>query len=156
MSDPLAVYLHDHLAGSAFAIDLLESLRDHYSNDPLGELASKLLVEVDEDRNALQGIANRIGKESSGLREAGAWLAEKATRIKLSHDEAKGLGTFQALETLGLGILGKLALWRTLMVVAETDDRLRDVDFEQLVVRAQAQYAKTEEGRLLLARQTFS
>jgi hypothetical protein len=36
MSDPLATYLHDHLAGSNFAIELLDSLRDQYSGEPLG------------------------------------------------------------------------------------------------------------------------
>ena len=54
------------------------------------------------------------------------------------------------------GILGKLALWRALIVVAETDDRLAGVDLEHLAARAQAQHAKVEESRLLVARTIFS
>jgi hypothetical protein len=156
MGDNLATYLHDHLAASTFAIDLLQELREHYRDDSLGQFASSLLGNIEEDRNALQRIVARVGKGSVGLKEAGAWLAEKATRPKLSHGDPKGLGTFQAVETLALGILGKVALWHSLMIVAETDDRLRDVDFQQLVNRAQAQHATAEENRLLLARQTFS
>ena len=156
MGDPLATYLHDHLAASAFAVDLLKEVRDQYRDDSLGQVASSLLADIEEDRNTLQRIVDRVGKGSVGLKEAGAWLAEKATRPKLSHGEAKGLGTFQAVETLALGILGKIALWRTLIAVAETDDRLRDIDFQQLLKRAESQHATTEENRLLLARQAFS
>ena len=29
MDDPLATYLHDHLAGCAHAVDLLKAIRDH-------------------------------------------------------------------------------------------------------------------------------
>lgn len=56
---------------------------------------------------------------------------------------------------LALGILGKHALWGTLKIVAEKDDRLRGIDLEQLMVRAQAQHAQIEESRLLVARTAF-
>ncbi len=153
MSDPLVTYLHDHLAGAAFAVDLLKSLRDHYSGQALGELASHLLLEVEEDRDVLQRIVDRAGKGSPDLKEAAAWLTEKVTRAKLRHNDA--FGTFQALETLALGILGKLSLWRALLIIAEIDDRVRGVDLEQLITRAQAQHAKLEESRLLLAASAF-
>jgi hypothetical protein len=152
MSDPLATYLHDHLAGSNFAIDLLRSMRDHYPNESLGQLASTVLLEVEEDRETLRRIVERVGKGSPDLKEAAAWILEKTSRLKLGHGEAKGIGTFQALETLALGILGKLALWRALAILAEKDDRLRDLDFRELIARAEAQHAKIEENRLLVAR----
>ena len=38
MSDSLAIYLHDHLAGSNFAVELLEFLREHHAGQPLGIL----------------------------------------------------------------------------------------------------------------------
>jgi hypothetical protein len=60
------------------------------------------------------------------------------------------------LETLGLGILGKAALWRTLALLAENDARLTDLDFQELIARAEAQHAQVEEGRLLVARTAFS
>jgi hypothetical protein len=156
MGDSLATYLHDHLAASTFAIDLLQELREHHPDGSFVQFASSLLGNIEEDRNALQKIVDRVGKGSVGLKEAGAWLAEKVTRPKLSYGDPKGLGTFQAVETLALGILGKVALWRTLMVVAETDDRLRDVDLQELLNRAQAQHATAEKNRLLLAREAFS
>jgi hypothetical protein len=156
MSDPLASYLHDHLAGSNFAIDLLESMRDHYPNEPLGQLASTLLLEVEEDQETLKRVVDRVGKGSPDLKEAAAWIIEKASRFKLGHGEPKGIGTFQALETLALGILGKLALWRALALLAENDERLSGLDFRKLIARAEAQHEKIEESRLLVARTAFS
>lgn len=154
MSNSLATYLHDHLAGSAFAIDLLESLRDHYAGEPLGELAAALVIEVRRDRETLQTIADEVGKGSSNLKEAAAWVAEKASRFKLTHEDRMGLGTFQALETLALGMQGRLALWRALRA-APGDPRLQSVNFDELILRAQNQYDQVEQSRLALASAIF-
>jgi hypothetical protein len=39
MDDPLAVYLHDHLAGSSFAVELLEKLASEFAGTPSGDIA---------------------------------------------------------------------------------------------------------------------
>jgi len=152
MSDPLATYLHDHMAGSNFAVDLVESLRDQYSGEPLGGFAAGLLVDIEADKEVLQGIINRVGKGSADLKEAAAWLGEKVSKLKLSRGAAGGFGTFEALETLSLGILGKRALWRALLAIADADGRIGDVDPERLIARAEAQHAQVEEMRLQVAR----
>jgi hypothetical protein len=59
-------------------------------------------------------------------------------------------GTFEAL-----GILGKLALWRALAAIAESDARLPGVDFEHLMARAERQHARAEELRLQAVRGAF-
>jgi hypothetical protein len=133
-------------------INLLEALRDQHAGEPLGRFAAELLVELEADRAVLQGLSERLGAGSSALKEAGAWLGQKASRLKLRRRAAGGLGTFEALEALALGILGKLALWRALAVSAAADARLRGVDFDHLAARAQAQHARVEERRLEAAR----
>lgn len=155
MSNPLGIYLHDHLAGSRFAIDLLESLRNRYSGEPLGQLASSLLVEIKQERDLLQRIVDKVGKGSPDLKEAAAWLAEKVSRFKLSHADAKDFAAFEALEALSLGIVGRRALWRALIVIAESDGRLAGLNFEQLISTAESQYNRVEESRLALARTAF-
>jgi hypothetical protein len=155
MSDPLATYLHDHLAGAVVAINLLEALHDQHGGEPLGQFAAELLVEVEADRAVLQRLAERVGAGPSGLKEATAWLGEKVSRLKLRRRAAGGLGTFEALEALALGILGKLALWRALAVMSAVDARLHGVDFDHLAARAQAQHARVEERRLETARTTL-
>jgi hypothetical protein len=152
MSDPLATYVHDHLAGAVVGINLLEALRDQQAGEPLGQFAAELLVELEADRAVLQGLSERVGAGSSALKEASAWLGQKVSRLKLRRRAAGGLGTFEALEALALGILGKLALWRALAVSAAADARLRGVDFDHLAARAQAQHARVEERRLEAAR----
>jgi hypothetical protein len=118
MSDSLAIYPHDHLAGSNFAVELLEFLRDQHPRQPLGDAAAALLAEVEADRTVLQGIIARVGHGVPFFKEASAWVAEKLSELKLRRGD---FGTFEALEALALGILGKLALWRALAVIAEND-----------------------------------
>jgi hypothetical protein len=152
MSDPLATYLHDHLAGSVHAIDLLKALRDQHKGEPLGQFATGLLAEIEADQEVLRAIAERVGAGSGGIKELTALIAEKVTRLKLRRGAGNGLGTFEALEFLELGIHGKWALWRALAVVAVTDPRLQGTNFEQLAARAETQEASVEERRLQAAR----
>jgi len=155
MSDPLAEYLHDHLAGSSFAVELLTTLRDSYKGEPLETFASELIAEITKDQDLLRRIIERTEKASPDLKEAAAWLAEKVSRLKLRHDHKKGLGTFEALETLALGILGKKSLWQALAVVSQMDARVAGFDYEHLIARAHEQYAKVEACRLQVALQAF-
>jgi hypothetical protein len=148
MSDSLATYLHDHLAGSNFAVELLEFLRDQHVGEPLGGFAATLLAEVEEDRKVLQGIIDRTGNGSPILKKAVAWLGEKVSEMKLRRGP---FGTFEALEALALGIWGKLALWRALETIAKADARVSGIDFGQLATRAQGQYSRVEELRLQAA-----
>src|ERR1700689_2872154 len=107
MSDSLATYLHDHLAGSNFAVELLESLRDRYRDKELGSFAQALLRDIKQDQQVLLNIIEQVGASHLDLKQVTGWLAEKASRLKLSHDDSGGLGTFEALETLQVGIFGK-------------------------------------------------
>lgn len=153
MSDPLATYLSDHVAGSQGAVNLLRFLRDHHAGEPVSRLAAELLVDVEEDRDVLEDLLERVGaRRAAVLKEAVVWLGEKIGRLKLHRRAGEGLGTLMALESLALGIRGKLALWRALAAAATTNRRLSGVDFDHLIARARAQYDKVEELRLDVAR----
>ncbi|MGA9510492.1 MAG: hypothetical protein WBV55_17870 [Candidatus Sulfotelmatobacter sp.] len=135
------------MAGAALAIDLLEALRKKYPSDPLGDFAASILNEVEADRITLKNIADRIGTGSDKLKELSAWMSEKVSRIKLTRD-SHSLATFEALEFLALGILGKLALWDTLKALQEVDSRLQGMNFDHLATRARTQHHQVEERRL--------
>jgi hypothetical protein len=156
MSDRLAIYLHDHRAGSNFAINLLEGMKEQEGDPELAHLAADILAEVTKDRDTLQSIIDRVGESPTDLKEASAWFAEKASRMKLTHDEPGGLGSFEALEMLALGILGKRSLWQALPLIADFDERVRGENYRQLSDRAQQQHDRVEEYRLRVARTTFS
>jgi hypothetical protein len=59
-----------------------------------------------------------------------------------------GIGTFEVLETLVLGIRGKLALWQVLPIAREVDPRIPNLDFEKLAASAEEQGARVEKRRL--------
>ena len=151
MSDALTTYLHDHLTGSHFAVKLLDSLSEQYQDEDLGNFAVELCTEIKEDQQTLQTIIDRVGPAKLDITEAVGWVAEKASRLKLGRNlDGLGLGTFEALETLTLGIRGKLALWRALFRIRELDSRVPALDFNSLVERAEDQYTRTEQQRLML------
>jgi hypothetical protein len=156
MSDSLAIYLQDHLAGAAYAIDLVEFMRDQHKNDELGQFAASLLLDIKADRDVLQQIIVRVGSGSSVVKELTAWLGEKVSRMKLRHHAGDGLGLFESLEFLSLGIIGKLKLWRALDVATTSNPRLRGLDFHQLAERAEAQHAQVERWRLQVAHTVFA
>jgi hypothetical protein len=155
MSDPLVTYLEDHKAGAGLAIGLLQAMRTRHDDESLSQFAASMLILVEEDET-LRRLAKKIGTGSNILKEAAAWVGEKASRIKLGAGSSGDFGTFEALEFLSLGIQGKLSLWHALEVAAVSDDRLGELDFETLISRANAQYAKVEERRLTLAKTALS
>jgi hypothetical protein len=156
MTSPLAIYLHDHLAASHFAIELLEGLADRHQGGPLGNFCVEILAEIREDQQALESMIAKVGEAGYDSKDLAAWVAEKASRMKLRQPNDGGLGTFEALETLALGVQGKLALWQVLPVVAQADYRLRDWDFTRLGGRARDQFSRLNDWRLKLAQETFA
>src|SRR4051812_32437686 len=150
MSTALPTYLNDHLAGAAFAIELLAHLRDTREGTALGRFAAGVLEEVVADRDVLQGLRERIGG-SSLLKETAARLAEGATRLKLRLSSDTEFGEFETLEILSLGVVGKQKLWSALAEVAPFSSELRDVDFERLMGRAKEQHEQLENFRIAAA-----
>lgn len=149
MVDPLAAYLHDHLAGATFAVHLLEDPSEHSADADVSRFSTHLLAEVESDCYALQKLAERIGEETSVVKEAAAWVAQKMGRFKLAVGEP--LGTFEAIEALSLGVQGKLALWNALRAVRLRNDRLDGLDLDELASRAIKQFELLEDVRLRLA-----
>lgn len=156
MSDPLTIYLSDHLAGAMHAIETLKTMRDRHEGTPLGDFASRLLQEVEADRDTLRAIAKKAGLHGESAKEIATWFVELASRLKLRHETSNSLGTFEALEFLELGIYGKWALWRALDVAAASEPRLEGFDFSQLARRAEDQRLLVNTRRLQIARQALS
>jgi hypothetical protein len=57
-------------------------------------------------------------------------------------------GRFEDLETLSLGVEGKLALWVALHRAYGDDPRLRGIDLDALSDRARSQRRRIEQQRL--------
>jgi hypothetical protein len=119
----LRIYLRDHTAGAEGAVQLLNALKDHHANTPLGFFAAEQLAGVEEDLGVLEELTRRVGGEGFQAKEFIGWLGEKLSRLKLTPLEHP-FNAFEAVEFLSLGILGKRALWRTLASVAALHSEL--------------------------------
>ena len=149
----LATYLNDHLAGSVAALELLDNLLEH--NPAAGrDTLVEVRAEIQQDQQVLRDILNRIGSRESTARKVAAWLSEKLGQAKLRFDDsgAGDLHALEALEALGLGIQGKLSLWRALAATAGRIPALGSLDFPDLQRRAERQFERVEELRLRAAR----
>jgi len=155
MADSVSIYLNDHLAGAAHALDLLEHLQKNHQSDHIGPFAGRLLVDVRADYETLKDIAGRVNAGSNAMKEVLSRLSEKIARLKLGDNGAIAFETFESLEFLVLGIHGKLALWRALEATSANDVRLRNVDYSLLVERAQQQEAVVEAARIDLAKKVL-
>jgi hypothetical protein len=149
----LTVYLNDHLAGSMAALELLDHLLTLYSGAERETLA-KLGQKIEEDQEVLRQLIQAIGGKESPVRKAVAWLTEKVGQAKLKFDDSGDgdLRILEALEILGLGIQGKLSLWRALAAVPDPMPQLRALDLSRLQQRALDQFELVEGLRLRSAR----
>jgi hypothetical protein len=144
------VYLNDHLAGAMLGSDLAHQIRDHNESTPIGELMRSLAPQIEEDRQTLIGLMTRIGTSKNPVKQAGAWVTEKTSRVKfwgLTSGEPE-LGTFMAVESLALGVQGKLSLWKALEQVVGQHPALASLNLKELIDRAQTQYDLLEQERL--------
>jgi hypothetical protein len=153
-SERLHTYLNDHLAGSVAAIELLDDLIEHHSEDQFGKILRDLRDEIEADQETLRSLIRKLGAKESAIRKAGAWLAEKFSRVKIG-DADDSAGLLQALEALALGITGKQLLWRSLAAIAPDFPALQGTDFSELEKRAHDQFERVETFRMQLARETF-
>jgi hypothetical protein len=152
------VYLNDHLAGAMLGSDLAEQIQSRNQATPLGEVMRVLAPQIEEDRQTLIGLMARMGTSRNPVKQAAAWMTEKASRVKfwgLSSGEPE-LGTFMAVESLALGVQGKLSLWRALARVSDQHPAIASVNLDELIDRAQTQYDLLESERLVAGRRALS
>jgi hypothetical protein len=153
----LATYLNDHLAGSVGAIEMVDHLIKTYENKAIAQFCKELRDDITADQDELRAIMRALEVKESGMRKAGAWVAEKLGRAKLGAegDSSADPGLFQALEALVLGITGKSALWRALAAVRESAPQLQRFDFNRLLKRASEQVERVDTKRLEVAREAL-
>ena len=147
---PLDIYLNDHLGGSVMAIEIAKRCAAENSGTELGQFLEKFLAEVEEDKRTLEGLMDAVGASRNPVKQAGAWLGEKLTRLKLGTSE-KNLANLLSVETLCMGVQGKIYLWTALDKVAADHETLSGMAFNALLKAAQTQQDGLERHRLELA-----
>jgi hypothetical protein len=144
----LTIYLNDHLAGSSFGLELAKRAARENAGSELGAFLADLRLEIEEDRQALEQVMDELGAGRDPVKRVGAWIAEKAGRLKLN-GQLRGyspLSRLVELEALSLGIEGKRMLW--IALGASAGERLGAARLEELVARAERQRSALEPHRL--------
>lgn len=152
--EAMDAYLNDHLAGATLGTELAAQIRDRSDGTPLGSVIAAIAREIEEDRQTLVDLMERMDTSRSPVKQAAGWLAEKASRLKFGGPGAGEVdhGLFMALESLTLGVEGKASLWKALKEVAGDHLPLAEIDLDGLIDRATEQHAALERERLSAAR----
>jgi hypothetical protein len=140
-TNPLSIYLSDHLAGATFGTELARRARGENEGTVFGDFLAELADEIDEDRAELEAIMEALGVGRDRVKTTLAWAGEKAGRLKLNGRILGYSPLSRVLELEGLlaGVQGKLALWRALLELAPTDPRLDAPMLRRLASRAEKQ-----------------
>lgn len=150
VSKGMSTYLRDHLAGATAGGELARKISEEYRDGRLGTYLLELARDIEQDTDSLQTLMAALDVAPDPLKQAAGWVAEKASRLKLSAvlTGDRDLKRLLELEVLCLGIEGKLSLWRSLIAVVDTETRLASTDLAVLAKRAEQQRAGLEQHRL--------
>ena len=144
------VYLNDHLGGAMLGSDLAAQIRDQNDGTPLGQVMTRIATEIEEDRETLLELMDRLDTPRNPVKQVTGWMAEKASRIKFSGATSgePDHGLFMALESLRLGVAGKKGLWLVLREVRDDYEPLQSIDLPGLIERASNQGQTLEAERM--------
>ena len=136
----LDIYLNDHFAGAMLGVELSRRAAAENQGTTLGEFLQVLHEEIVDDRRTLRAVMNALGIGASPVKPAGAWLLEKAGRLKLN-GQVRGHSPLSPLVELE-GLDGR---------AFRGDPRLEQFELDGLIARADRQLQGLQEHRLALA-----
>jgi hypothetical protein len=152
----LGIYMNDHLAGSVVGLRLARRITRQNEDNEYGRQMAQIAEEIEEDKETLHQIMERMGVHQKQTRLALAWVAEKAMRLK-PNGRLVGyspLSRVLDLEGLTMGITGKLELWRSLEA-SRSGSELQGIDLARLIERAEGQRDRVEDLRIRAAREAL-
>jgi hypothetical protein len=151
--DRLSIYLNDHLMGSTTGVRIARDLANRAPSPVFDALAR----EIAQDRQTLLDLMDRFGARKDRVKVALGWMGARASQLKFK-GELRGdtpLSLLEEIETLSLGVEGKLAMWEALRRSQAGDPRLGPIDLDALIDRAGSQRARLEPERLRAAEAAF-
>ena len=145
-NEPLDVYLNDHLAASAAAVELVERIADNNPGTALSAHLEGLKADIEADRETLSAVLERCGVMPSKPKQVAGKVLETLSRFRLNErvTGSAEVTRLMELETLSLGIEGKASLWQSLQQVEARRPELGSFDLGALLGRAVSQRAALE------------
>jgi hypothetical protein len=148
----LGVYLNDQLAHETFAVELVKRTLSENEGTPLRGFLEVLSWELEEDRDTLIRLMDRLGVRRKRAGVSMAWIEEKLGRLRLTRYAPSS--TLVELESLQLRIKGKLDAWSDLR--SSLGERAASVHFDDLIRRGERQAEELEQRRLAVAADALS
>jgi hypothetical protein len=148
MTEPLPIYLNDHLLGATSGTELARRIAKQHAASPAGSALVRVADEIAQDRMALLRIMRDLGVPVRRYRMTAGWLLEKAGRLKSNGSLVRRapLSDLLELEALRLGVEGKKLMWQALSSLDGPPAAVLDEDrLAELLRRAQGQI-ETIEG----------
>ncbi|MFI6365629.1 hypothetical protein ACIBG0_23055 [Nocardia sp. NPDC050630] len=156
-SNLLGIYLNDQLAMGLLWRELARRARANNRGDPAETALTEVAEAITEDVETFRQIMRRVGVRENHWKSGLAIVLERFARVK-PNGRLVGyspLSRFTELEFLVMGIDRKKQLWATLRDPAGLGERLPDVDFDQLIARAEQQRALLDPWRVQAGLRAF-
>jgi hypothetical protein len=151
----LDVYLNDHLAGATAGVNLAQMAAEEHQQDEHGPFFAEIASEIKQDYGTLERLMEELGTDKSAGKTAVAEMGSKFMAPKFKGDD-DALNAFITIETLSIGIEGKVCMWQALKRVEDAYPTLEKFGLDELLERAQSQRDRLEAQRLEIAAQALA
>jgi hypothetical protein len=137
----LRIYMNDQLALGVGWRELARRSHGANAGTELGDALARVAAGIAEDVATFEQIMRRLGIRPDRLKTALVTAGERIGRLKPNgHARSYSpLSRFEELDALVMGIEGKRLLWANLRDLAGLGAALPDVDFDELIRRAERQ-----------------
>lgn len=138
----LGLYLSDHLTGATAGLGRIERMAGDFTDTPFRAELTALAAEIRRERDMLRGVIHDLGIRQRPHRQAAAWLAERAGRLKLNGRLLSRSPMTLVLESelMRAAVLAKIGGWQTLEELAP-ELGLEAATFANLTAEGRAQIA---------------
>ena len=151
----LDTYLNDHMAGATAGCNLAQMASEEHQTDEHGPFFSEIYAEISADKDTLQQLIETLGVAESASKTALAEVGSKLMGPKFTAGEDDALNAFVTLETLSIGVEGKVCMWKALKTVEADYEAFKQFNVDELLARATSQREKLEAQRQKMAPQAL-
>jgi hypothetical protein len=151
----LDTYINDHIAGATAGTNLAKMAAEEHQTDEHGPFFSEIYSEIKADFETLQELAGALGVDESATKTALAEIGSKMMGPKFTAGDDDELNAFVTLETLSIGVEGKICMWKALKTVSGDYAAFEQFDVDELLARGEAQREKLEAQRQAIAPQAL-
>ena len=146
----LDTYLNDHLAGATAGTNLAKMAAEEHRSDEHGAFFGELASEISADYETLQRLVEALAVDESASKTALAEIGSKMMAPKFTGGDDE-LNAFVTLETLSIGVEGKICMWKALKTIESDYPALRGVRHRRAAQARNLPAQRIEDQRLKMA-----